>query len=358
MMVSTANRYAAAVTLMQSAASWQAQWARDMRPGALLPGQQEATPASRPKDMKAVNDLYFGNHLTPTEVMFHLFERLVGHLNKQLDLGRDGDEADTVRGNAWREKALLENVKVGSESDFSLPKPGADGFSFRRVAQMIKSTFNLGVLSQDRELVKSLEQALGFRLTGMSIGDLIDAVIDPESLAHERVAATIENGMAGRAGSKAMQRLEQAAEAPKTVQETIEATKPGPMDVVDEETIEEGRQAIRDAMAREKLQEVEDRLDKLKELHEETKGASEADADLAIRIIQALAAESAVESGDADGEDGGPVAAEPLPDREDAADNEAAHVANSGSDLLDAVIRAYREFEEDEDANPALALPR
>jgi hypothetical protein len=356
MMVATANRYAAALTLMESAANWHAQLARDTRPASLLPGQQEVSANSRPRDMKAVNDLYFGNHVTPTEVMFHLFERMVGHLNKRLDMGRDGNEADAAKGNAWREKALLENVKVGSEGDFSIPMPGEDGFSFRRVAQMIKSTFNLGALSQDRELGKTLEQALGFSLSGMSISDLIDAVIDPESAAHERVATVVENGLAGREGSKVMQRLERATEGPKSVQETIEAVKPEPMDVVDEETIEEDRQAIRDAMAREKLQEVEDRQDKLKELHGKMKGRpAEADPDLALRIIQALAAEGAVETEIPEGDEAASETSETIPDEhEDAASAE----RGSDSDLLDAVIRAYREFEEDEDADSAFALPR
>jgi len=261
MLPATANRFQPALSVIQAGS-----YAREraMREDALaanggvrlLGGMAQAAPTP-PKDMQAVNEFYFGLSMTPMEAMFALVERTVDYLNDKLGVGRDGDPKRIDAGNTWRDEAMQKPVAVGSAEDFSIPKPGRNGMSFRSVAKLIRETFKSEFLNADQELRKLLEDTVGFRLHGMSVTDLLDAFIEPESDAAKRVHETISEGLAGQAGSKASQRLEAAAEGPRSVEDTVAAQRnKSSIDVVDEETIAWDQKAIKAAEATEKLDEA------------------------------------------------------------------------------------------------------
>lgn len=381
MLPALSARYQPALSVMQSISTFAAKSTRDDRPGPI--GMQPLARAE-PKDMDAINDYYFGSHQTATEVMFSMMERLVGYLNDKLDVGRDGGEAEQDAGNAWRRTALADDVKVGSERDFSIPMPGEEGFSFRRVAQMIQDRFNVGVLSQDRQLVKTLEQLVGFKLDGMSVGDLLQAFTDPDGKAAERVRDVIEDGLAGETGSKVSQRLEDAAEGPKSVAEAVDAAvNKKQTDEVDEETQAEDMEAIRNAKAREALEKAAEMPEKAEKAAEvaEAKAASgpakaddaQTDAAAAAAAIQTLSSAAPGEGTDAAPEivtgetTAGKTSAEDEAkssgaDASDDAD-EARDVrdasADRAQDTLNALLKQYLELVEqtdEKDDEPAFSM--
>ena len=288
-----ANRYQPAVLLIQSITTARETRLRASEPS-LLVGQPTVRPSAAPKNMQAINDYYFGSHMTVTEAMTRMVEKTVSYLNDKLDVGSDGDPAAVEAGNDWRDQVLKKDIDVGSEDDFRIAIPGKGGESFQQVARMIETTFNLDALSQDRVLMKELEDLVGFRLDGMSIGDLIEAFADPSSSAAAKVREVISEGLAGQTGSKAMQRLERAGEGPKSVEEAVEAAKANKPEEVDAETIEEDREAIRAAKAHEKLDATLEMNDRLAEAATKAAQAGDkgeaASTDAATDIIAALSA--------------------------------------------------------------------
>lgn len=281
MLPAMADRFQPALSVMQSITAMQARLLREDAPASLA-----GPAAAAPKDMEAINDYYFGDHLTVTEAMTKLVERVVGYLNDKLAVGRDGSDAEVAAGNDWRAEALRDDIKVNSDADFSIPKPGGDGFSFQRVARMIQSAFDTDFLSRDRELKKLLEDMIGFRLDGMSVADLLEAFVDPTGKAAEKVRTVLTEGLAGQAGSKVSQRLERAAAGPKSVEQTVAETLEPSIDEVDEETLAEDLQAVANARARERLEEAAKRPDEIAEAIEEAPAHGR--PKIALAVIQAL----------------------------------------------------------------------
>lgn len=373
-----ANRFQPALAVMQSISAMNARVART---DTSAPATGMPVAAKAPvKDIAAVNEYYFGSHLTPTELMFSMMEKVVGYLNEKLDAGRDGAQPEVDAANKWRRTALRDDIKVGSERDFSIPVPGEEGFSFRRVAQFIKDKFNVGVLSQDHQLVKMLEQLVGFRLDGMSVDDLLQSFIDPGGKEAERVREVLSEGLAGETGSKASQRLEDAAEGAKSVAEAVDAAvNKKQTDEVDEETQAEDIKAIRAAKAREALEkaaELPEKVEKAAKAAEAkaTSGADKADeADVdgaaAAAAIQALT--SIVETDDTDtAPDIGSDEAQPSgatdgaaamsAEPKDADEIEAsAGASERARNTLNAVLKEYLEAlgqVADEDEEPAFSM--
>jgi hypothetical protein len=302
MLPATANRYQPALAVIQAGTFVRERAMREdvqavsagMRP---LGGMAQAAPTP-PKDMQAINEHYFGVSLTPMEAMFAMIEKAVGHLNDKMGVGSDGDPKSVEAGSNWRGNALIKNVGVGSADDFRIPNPGENGVSFRSVAKMILDRFKSEFLSGDSDLRKLLEETVGFRLNGMSIADLFTAIAEPESDAAKRVYETISEGLAGQAGSKASQRLDMAALGPLSTEETLAAQKNSSFDIVDEETIAEDQEAVRNAKAQEKLEEASEAPEKLREALEEAlavSGARHADStQIALAMVQALSGRSEV----------------------------------------------------------------
>lgn len=248
-------------------------------------GLPQAAPQQSQKTTETNEDFYFGTHMTVTKLMYFVMDKIVDYLNDKLGMGREGDPENVKAGEAWRDKALLENTPINSDKDFSIPEPGKDGVSFSDVAKTIKSKFNMGYLALDRDLVNMLEDLIGFRLGGVTAADIVEAFVDPESKAAQKVRDAMEEGLAGTEGSKVSQRLERAAESPKTVSELMSEEK-SPADVIDEETLEEDRDALQAARTHEKLSEVRDMQDAISEAVEEREPASgQADPEDAQRAI-------------------------------------------------------------------------
>lgn len=289
----TINRFKPAVAVMQSITMLQERLSRDDSPGSRI-GQIPAQVAP-PKDMKAINELYFGSQLTLTEAMTRLMEKVVGYVNDKLSLGRDGSEEGKKAGTEWRGKALLDYVEVGSEADFSLPKPGKNGVTFQQVARMMLDMFDTGFLSRDRALMRELEQMIGFRLDGMSVTDLLQGFADPNSEAAEKVRGVLSEGLAGQAGSKVSQRLERAAAGPKSVEETLADTRKSPIDEVDEETVKEDLEAVKAARTLEKVEQAAELPETVRKALDEMKeaGAEHGGASIAAAVLQALGSLSA-----------------------------------------------------------------
>jgi hypothetical protein len=367
MLPALSARYQPALAVMQSISTFAARSVQDDKPGPI--GTQPIAEAE-PKDMDVINDYYFGSHQTATEVMFSMMERLVGYLNDKLDVGRDGTQAEQDAGNAWRRTALADDIKVGSERDFSIPMPGEEGFSFRRVAQMIQDRFNLGALSQDRQLMKTLEQLVGFRLDGMNVSDLLQSFTDPDGKAAERVRDVIEDGLAGETGSKVSQRLEDAAEGPKSVAEAVDAAvNKKQTDEVDEETQAEDIEAIRDAKARQTLEKAAEVPEKAKRAAEaaEAKAASgpakaddaQTDGAAAAAAIQALSSTAPGDETDAAPEIVTDETATGKSSAEDEAKASGANAAGEAADTLNALLRQYLDLLEqtdDKDDEPAFSI--
>lgn len=271
MLPAIGNRFKPALTLIQSITIQQQRMARQENVGPSA-GQGPALTA-QPKDMEAVNELYFGSQLTVTEAMTRLMERLVGYLNDQMGLGRDGSEEGKKTGNAWRREALRDFVAPGSDGDFSLPEPGKRGVTFQQVARMVLDRFDVGFLSRDTELMKELEQSIGFRLDGMNVADLLQAFADPASSSADKVRAVLSEGLAGHGGSKVSKRLERAVAGPRSVEETLADTRNPAIDEIDEETIREDLEALKAARTLEKVEQAAKLPDAVREAMDEMEEA-------------------------------------------------------------------------------------
>lgn len=195
------DRFKPALALVQSIAT--------MRERFLGDGQKttssEVASASGVKDISASETDYFDGRPDVTQVMMHLFERVIGYLNKGLqgtDAAADG----------WRDQALQKTADASAHEVGPIPTPSDPDFSFRRAAQVIKSAFNLDFLARDPELAKLMDDTLGFHPYGMTVADLVEAFIDPSGAANEKVESVISKGLAGQEGSDALERLKEAAQ--------------------------------------------------------------------------------------------------------------------------------------------------
>ncbi len=324
---------------------------KDDRPA--MPGMPTVESRPRVRDMQAINDYYFGGHISVNELMIRMVERMVDHLNGKLDLGRDGEPEAVKQGNAWRDEALVDGADIGSEKDFSIPKPGEDGVTFRQVARMIQTKFSADFLSQDRDLMKVLEEMTGFRLDGMNAADLLEALVEPDGEAALKVRGVLSEGLAGQKGSKASQRLEAAVDGPVSVRQAAEAAlRKDAFDETDDETAAEDLQRVADARTQERLERVGKMQEKTAEaLSAGSKDAGPAASDrasLAAEIIQELAAQVEAETpettetdevedirGDLESEEALPLAGE--------APGSAPKPTAADENKADARIRAYLE---------------
>lgn len=327
-----------------------------------LPGQPPVISGSRPRDMQAINDYYFGSHLSVTEVMMRMMERAVGHLNDKLKMGRDGSAEGVASGEAWRERALQKPAKIGSEDDFVIPRPGEGGTTFRDVAHMIQSRFNGDFLAHDKDLRRVLEDMVGFRLDGMSVSDLLQAFTEPGSDAERKVRDAISEGLAGQAGNKVTERMEDAALGPRSIDETLASLKGDGTEEVDEETLAEDLQKIEDAKVLDKLEKTSKTQEAVAEAVKKKRDTSSGDegaVELALAVIGELAPQ--VEKTEPEEAENEPSTSEALLSAAESATGDsvpservASLAATSGSDRLrEAVERAYREASLDDERRDA-----
>jgi uncharacterized protein (UPF0147 family) len=347
MLPATINRFKPAVAVLQSITTLQERMTREENQSSRI-GQPPAK-VGVARDMKAINDLYFGSQLTLTEAMAKLMENVVGHVNDRLSIGRSGIDEETKAGNEWRTKALRDYIEVGSEADFSLPEPGKNGVTFQQVAQMMLDMFDTDFLSRDRTLTKELEQMIGFRLDGMSITDLLKAFADPNSQAAEKVRSVLSEGLAGQSGSKVGRRLERAAAGPKSVEETLADARRSPIDEVDEETVREDIEAVKAARTLEKIEKAAELPENIREALDEMKeaGAAQSGARIAAAVLQALGSLGANAS------NGGPNAQTSISDviatTVDVSSPRVPEGNREDGTTLTPILRAYLEAQEAED---------
>jgi hypothetical protein len=162
-----------------------------------------ATTAAKPAN--ASEEDYFSGQPSVTQVMTHVFERVIGYLNDHL-------EAVSVPADQeWQEDALQHNDDGTLKHLTHIPEPGDAGFSFRKAAQIIQANFNMDFLAQDDALSDLMDEAAGFTIHGMTVADLVEAFADPDSAANEKVEEVFSKGLAGHEGSEAKKQLDEAA---------------------------------------------------------------------------------------------------------------------------------------------------
>lgn len=261
MLPALASRFSAAVSVMQSITSWHEQQAlKDQQKEQPFAPAAALSPVQSPRSRATedISALFSVHHVTSTELMIRMVERVAGWLNEELseNVDQPGDELEVqLEKVEWRKDALkLDYRDKAAAGELSIPMPGENGVTFRQAARMILDMFNEDYLSTNRELKKELEDMIGFRLDGITVLDLLQAAVDPESEVAEKVDDVLSNGLAGMAGSKVSQRLERAAQGSQTVDGAItDALHKSPIDEVDEETLAEDREAIENARAHAKL---------------------------------------------------------------------------------------------------------
>lgn len=185
------DRFKPAATLMQSIMTMRERLLGDDRKTALPEPAASGQAGS-------LQDDYFDNLPSVTQVMTHLFEKVIGYLNEGLAGGGEG----------WREEALLKPEQV--PDTVRIPSPSDPDFSFRDAAQKIKAIFDMDFLARDPELSGLIGDTLGFQPGGMDVTDLIEAFADPDGATHERVEHILSEALAGHEGSAATERLKEA----------------------------------------------------------------------------------------------------------------------------------------------------
>ena len=159
------------------------------------------------------------------------------------------------------------------------------------------------------ENAKALEETTGLKELGLKAQDVIDAILDPWGEAARKVKDALaekaeREGAMTREMRKVLQRLEDVSD-PKTIDELKhEETHSGPGRVEDAETKAERKQDIQNLENAEKLEDVRELQDAVKEhLGAGTDGAksgSEASVDAELLLIQVIGALPV--SGETDGE--------------------------------------------------------
>jgi hypothetical protein len=262
MLPAIAGRFNPALSIMQSITGWQGQAAGPQQPGQQSTAAISFFPAQvSARSNAAINDIFSVNYVTPTELLIRMVEKTADFLNGKLSDNADKNSdtsADAKAKSNWRDTALISDVRGdAADGKLKIPKIGEDGVTFRDVAQRILNTFNENYLSTDRELKKALESMTGFRLSGMTVTDLLKAAVDPKSESAEKVENVLTNILAGQKGSKISQRLERTAKGPQSAGEAVaDVVDKSPLDTVDADTIAEDRKAIAAAIAHDKLESI------------------------------------------------------------------------------------------------------
>lgn len=276
MLPALASRFNPALSVMQSITTWHEQEAlkqqqQSGQTGAPITPLITTPSAARAQATESISKMFSVHHVTPTELMIRMTERIAGRLNSELAANADnGNDAPGEAQNKsdWRERALNSDYRdMAARGELSIPQP--DDATFRQVARMILNIFNEDFLDTHSELKKELEDMIGFRLNGISVLDLLRAVVEPDSKLGEKVENALANGLAGMEGSKVLQRLERAGQGAQTVEAAIaDALNTSPIDEVAPETKAEDQEAIENAKVQAKLEEVLDMQDRAHEVSE------------------------------------------------------------------------------------------
>ncbi|WP_339762098.1 hypothetical protein [uncultured Hoeflea sp.] len=283
-----------ALSIMQSIVTDQARLRESNQPDSALTTPTVAvTPGYDTQATQKLNAYYFGDHQTASEVRTKIFTYLAKYVGEEIDTVEKELVGDTA-GNAPAVSSQLADSLKGMEADVrdglrtSLDNFSQGGQSLQATAARMLMTLDLDVLSNDKKITKYLEQMIGFDLGTMNAKDILTAFVDPDGKENDKLRSIISNALAGTDGSKAMQRLGDAAKGLHSVEETkqdIEDVKP--YDEVDEETKEEDKSDIKTAKAYDTLNEARDFIE----------GAAEDDVTLAEVKAAIEAAKSAATPG-------------------------------------------------------------
>lgn len=271
-----------ALTVMRSIIDTQDEAAKTLNRSPFdLNGELE-TGSSKPKlSTEALNQIYFGDHVSITEAKIKLISYVNRYVASAID-AQTSHEAQGGEGPAGSSVTakLVENLDFEERTSLrqSLQTDISDMDSAIKTATRISLSFNLDRLSADRDMMKYLEQMMGMKLDGLSVADIIKSFLDPDGKSAGKVNSVISKGLAGQTGSKVMQRLEDAAAGPKTVAEAKkDAVEKSDFEEVDDETKAEDKSDIDTARAMETLGRViagQDTVDG-KELDDATTAAGE-----------------------------------------------------------------------------------
>lgn len=279
-MLTSVNNFASpALTVMGSIIDMQEQAAKTLIASAYGTVADETTVATKPKfSTEALNHIYFGDHVSVTEAKI----KLQTYVNRYLVSALDAQVKHEVQGGKGAADTgvtakLVAQMDAGERASLRSALPGdlSDMDSAIASATRISLSFNLDRLSADRDMMKYLERMMGMDLSGLSIADIIKSFIEPTGKSAKKVNAVLSEGLAGQAGSKAMQRLEDAAARPKTVAEAKQdAVQKEGFEEVDSESKSEDKDDIDIARVMETLGRVASSQDK----SDETDTEDDADA--------------------------------------------------------------------------------
>jgi hypothetical protein len=202
MLPAVIDRFKPALALVQSIVTTRQRSLDDSQDQPVSPPVLAATTATGPAG--ASEEDYFSGQPSVTQVMTHVFERVIGYLNEHLDA------VSTPEGRDWRDDALQQGDDGTPKHLTHIPEPGDAGFSFRKAAQIIQVNFNMDYLAHDDMLSELMDETAGFSLHGMTVADLVEAFADPDSAANEKVEEIFSKGLAGHEGSEAKEQLDQA----------------------------------------------------------------------------------------------------------------------------------------------------
>lgn len=262
-----------ALSIMQSIVSQQADAQQNAREtdSNLIPNVRVAS-ANSPQTTEKLNDYYFGDHMSVTEVQVKLFGYLASYLNKQISAQDDAAAAGEAPDTTTELSRHLASMDQGKRESLGTALGGFDntGDSARGLALKISLNFNLDELSRDKKIENYLEQMIGFDLKGMTVADLVKSFLDPEGSENQKVRDVISEALAGQHGSKASQRLEDATKGPRTVEETKrDIADKKVYDEVDAETKAEDEADIDTAKAFETLNEVSTNIESADETEQQ-----------------------------------------------------------------------------------------
>ncbi len=257
-----------ALSIMQSIVSDQVKGVRSLFGDQVEAGATVGvTPSNDTAKTQKLNDYYFGDHMTVTEVMVKLFTHLGDYLADRIDartsLEAAAPDQATLPVVSATERSIA-TMDKDVRSDLSARLRDFDGASASatELAFRIARNFDLDALGRDRKLSAFLEQRIGIDLGSINAGDLVRAFMDPDGDAARKLRGQIGEALAGQAGSKVMQRLEDAASGVKSVEETkAEARSKDAWDEVDEETKQEDVDDVKTAKALETLSGLSDAID-------------------------------------------------------------------------------------------------
>lgn len=257
-----------ALSIMQSIIAGQAQMHRPDQPAAIGQTPNVAvTPGYSTQTTQKINAYYFGDHQSVSEVQAKIFTYLAQYVGKQIEAVENGKTGNPAGDAPGASAELTKDLKdmdddVRGSLGAALTEFAEGRKSIQATAFKLLMTLDLDSLSKDTKFTKYLEQMIGFELHGMNVKDILMSFVDPDGKESDKLRSIVSNALAGEAGSKVLQRLDDASKGLRSVEETrrdIEDVKP--YDEIDEETDEENRQDIKTAKAYETLNETLESID-------------------------------------------------------------------------------------------------